>query len=400
MDVAGASPTLSFWLCDKDSSHSWRTSVSSRTRQRTGCPQCANLEVSSANNLQYLSPALAKQFDVAANGYTPDLVVATSAKKVWWVCPLGPDHRWEASPANRYTYGHGCPYCVGKQVSISNSLQALHPGIAHQFDVEANRTGPEQIVAGSNRMVWWRCRVASDHTWRATPNNRNRKDQGCPYCAGRNPSVTNSLASLCPEIAKEFDDEANGISGKLVVAGSNTLYQWRCSKDVDHVWKAPPNKRTSKKKPTGCPDCSGQRILRKDSLATRRPNLAAEWDYELNPAHVRPEAISPGSMYRAHWICRSNPSHRWQTRVEHRTREGSGCPYPEYSLTPRSEWEIHLSFELSQFFEIDPDAQTIVGPSRKTLKVDIKIPEERLVVEFGGAYWHRGCEERDARKSR
>ena len=224
MDVAGASPTLSFWLCDKDSSHSWRTSVSSRTRKRTGCPQCANLEVSSANNLQYLSPAPAKQFDVAANGYTPDLVVATSAQKVWWVCPLGPDHRWEASPANRYTYGHGCPYCVGKQVSISNSLQALHPGIAHQFDVEANRTGPEQIVAGSNRMVWWRCRVASDHTWRATPNNRSRKDQGCPYCAGRNPSVTNSLASLCPEIAKEFDDEANGISGKLVVAGSNTLY--------------------------------------------------------------------------------------------------------------------------------------------------------------------------------
>ena len=69
-------------------------------------------------------------------------------------------------------------------------------------------------------------------------------------------------------------------------------------------------------------------------------------------------------------------------------------------MTPRSEWEIFLSFELSQFFEIDPDDQTIVGPSRKTLRVDIKIPEERLVVEFGGAYWHRGCEERDARKSR
>ena len=86
--------------------------------------------------------------------------------------------------------------------------------------------------------------------------------------------------------------------------------------------------------------------------------------------------------------------------MEHRTREGSGCPYPECSPTPRSEWEIFLSFELTQFFEIDPDDQTIVGPSRKTLKVDIKIPEERLVVEFDGAYWRRGCEERDAGKSR
>ena len=105
MDVAGASPKLRFWLCDKDSSHSWRTSVSIRTRQGAGCPQCANLEVSSTNNLQYLSPELAKQFDVAANGCAPDLVVATSAKKVWSVCPLGPDHHWGPSPANRYTYG-------------------------------------------------------------------------------------------------------------------------------------------------------------------------------------------------------------------------------------------------------------------------------------------------------
>ena len=32
--------------------------------------------------------------------------------------------------------------------------------------------------------------------------------------------------------------------------------------------------------------------------------------------------------------------------------------------------------------------------------MDIKIPDEAVIVEFDGAYWHRGSEPRDARKTK
>ncbi len=46
------------------------------------------------------------------------------------------------------------------------------------------------------------------------------------------------------------------------------------------------------------------------------------------------------------------------------------------------------------------DDQSINGPEGKVLNVDIKIPDEKLAVEFDGARWHHGQEDRDARKSK
>ena len=68
-------------------------------------------------------------------------------------------------------------------------------------------------------------------------------------------------------------------------------------------------------------------------------------------------------------------------------------------MTARSESELYLSFELSQFFEIDTDDLTIDVLGGETLNVDTKFQGERLVVEFERAYWRRGYEERDSRKS-
>lgn len=51
----------------------------------------------------------------------------------------------------------GCPYCRGLRVSVTNSVAALLPDAARQWDTERNQTGPEQVVAGSNKKYWWRC---------------------------------------------------------------------------------------------------------------------------------------------------------------------------------------------------------------------------------------------------
>ena len=112
----------------------------------------------------------------------------------------------------------------------------------------------------------------------------------------------------------------------------------------------------------------------------------------------RPDQVAPSSDYRAKWIWPKR--HWWSTRVDHRTRYGVGCGYAICNLAPRSEPEIILGFELSQFLRIDIDDQSINGPEGKVLNVDIKIPDEKLAVEFDGARWHHGQEDRDARKSK
>ena len=113
---------------------------------------------------------------------------------------------------------------------------------------------------------------------------------------------------------------------------------------------------------------------------------------------MRPDRVAPSSDYQAHCICPNG--HRWKARVDHRTWYSVGCGHAACNLTPRSESEVYLSFEISQFFRINPNDQTIEGPKGETLNVDIKIPEERVVVVyFDDAYWHRGREDRDTRKS-
>ena len=149
-------------------------------------------------------PDVAAQWHPTKNGgLTPDQIVAGSNKKCWWQCPEGPDHEWEARVANR-TSGYGCPFCAGRRVSITNSIAALHPGIAAQWHPTKNGDlTPDQVVAGSSlTKYWWQCPEGPDHVWEANASNR-RSGKGCPFCHGLKVSVTNSLASLHPDIAAQ-----------------------------------------------------------------------------------------------------------------------------------------------------------------------------------------------------
>jgi Probable Zinc-ribbon domain/Protein of unknown function (DUF559) len=133
------------------------------------------------NLLNY--PELAAQFDAEANGgRTPNQVVAGTTERLWWACPVAEDHRWQAPGYSRIYMRAGCPACAGFQVSVTNNL-ARFPELAAQFDVAANGgLTPEEVVAGTNRKLWWACPVADDHRWQASGANRV-KGRGRPACA-------------------------------------------------------------------------------------------------------------------------------------------------------------------------------------------------------------------------
>ena len=60
-----------------------------------------------------------------------------------------------------------------------------------------------------------------------------------------------------------------------------------------------------------------------NDLATLKPELAAEWNYEKNE-DLKPEDVTCGSNRKVCWRCSEN--HEWEATISSRSH-GSGCPY-------------------------------------------------------------------------
>ncbi|MGA5305910.1 zinc-ribbon domain-containing protein [Nucisporomicrobium flavum] len=127
-------------------------------------------------------------------------LTAGSGRKIWWRCPAGDDHEWDAKVCNMTRPRAGCPYCAGRRIAASNRLTTTHPGLAAQWHPTRNgtRTAAE-VSAGCNDRVWWRC-PASSHEWQAQIDTRALRGNGCPYCANKKVSATNSLAAVRPDL--------------------------------------------------------------------------------------------------------------------------------------------------------------------------------------------------------
>ena len=114
-------------------------------------------------------------------------------QKVWWKCPKGDDHEWEAAINDRKQ--NGCSICRGLTVVKSNCLATTHPHLVEEWHPTKNKglfkgkkkkvkLTPHTITAGSHNMVWWKCTEGIDHEWKTTPNSRTNKDANCPICPG------------------------------------------------------------------------------------------------------------------------------------------------------------------------------------------------------------------------
>ena len=113
-------------------------------------------------------------------GLTPEMFTAGSNQEVWWVCKNG--HEWKTSIAKRIKRGQGCPYCSGHRVKEGfNDLSTLYPSIAAEWHPRKNgKLSPQDIVYGSSKRVWWKCKKCG-HEWQAGVNTR-ANGHGYPVC--------------------------------------------------------------------------------------------------------------------------------------------------------------------------------------------------------------------------
>ena len=243
-----------WWRCKKG--HSWKAVIASRAGG-CSCPVCANrIILPGFNDFATTHPVLAAEWDKEKNGdLTPQRISYGYDKKVWWRCSLG--HEWKAAPSSRIRMAAGCPICSGHAVQKGyNDLETLYPLVAAEWNYEKNDAlMPDQVVAGSNRLVWWCCSLG--HEWRAAIVDRTAGTNGCPYCSNRKVLAGfNDLATLEPEIAAQWHPTLNGeLLPTQLTAGSSRRIWWICSEG--HVWRTSVANRTNAKKRTGCPVCAG-----------------------------------------------------------------------------------------------------------------------------------------------
>jgi len=231
-----------WWICLIDDSHKWKATPANRVNVGSGCPYCANHKASSTNNLQVMYPEIAAQWHPTKNGNkTPDDYPAGSHKRAWWKCEEGPDHEWSGVIGERTTQEKkSCPFCLGRKVSITNSLQSLFPKLAEEWHpIKNGELTPSDVASGTHQKVWWKCSEGPDHEWKTTVDARARGGTNCPFCAGQKISVTNSLAFTRPKIALEWHPEKNGnLTPHDVMRGSDKKVWWKCSVNSEHEWKA------------------------------------------------------------------------------------------------------------------------------------------------------------------
>jgi Probable Zinc-ribbon domain len=124
------------------------------------------------------------------------------------------------------------------------------------------------------------------------------------------PHLRKKMTVEHPDIAAQWDHDANAMHPDDLTMGSETRVGWVCPKG--HRWQASPAARVYRG--NTCPECS-PRAMRGtaprralpatpapgESLAEVNPVLAAQWAVDLNP--VTPADVRPKSPYVAWWVC-------------------------------------------------------------------------------------------------
>ena len=213
MKIAASTHKRVHWKCVNG--HRWEASVANRSRKAQGCPYCSGrLPIFGHDDLFSTNPELKKEWNYKKNiNINPNLLKATSSKKVWWICSKG--HEWETRILYRGSRGHGCPYCSGQMVMPGyNDLESQYKDIALEWDYEKNEEKPALVSAKNVKKYWWICSICG-YSYHASIYNRTHNNSGCPRCNLRN-KTSFPEQTIFFYIKKEFPDAINGYKPSML----------------------------------------------------------------------------------------------------------------------------------------------------------------------------------------
>ena len=199
--------------------HVWQAQVRQRAEGR-GCPYCTGQAVCWHNFLATQAPDVASEWDSDMNSLTPSDFTSHSNVMAGWNCSTC-KHTWSARISAR-TAGSGCPDCAISKRAMKKkqpTLAASGPTVMKYWDAEQNaQNGSDatRLTLGSSKKVHWvchECPMGLKHRWIASSDARHLvctgMSRGCPVCNGKKACKCNSLQTLHPDVAAEWDHQKN-----------------------------------------------------------------------------------------------------------------------------------------------------------------------------------------------
>ncbi len=330
-------------------------------------------------SIQTTHPKVAREFDKSKNILNIEEITYGSRHKIYWICPK--NHSWIAEPKER-TRKKNPIRCL-----VCRSLDFNCPDLIEEWDFKKNKIDPKATNYGSKKKVWWNCKKCK-YNFKASINNRASQGSGCPACSGTVITDQNRLSVLFPTLIDEWHPKKNGNKKPEDFSyGSDEKVWWQCKKCL-FAYKSAINKRASKKKPRGCPACSGRVVSNLNRLSVKFPELNKEWHPTKNGKKT-PADYSFGSQKKVWWICKKE--HTWKAVIRNRTG-GSGCP----KCNPHSSrLEIRLYSEIKSLVPKTTWREKITGK-----EIDIFLKEQFIGIEIDGSHWHKNKLQKDIDKNK
>ena len=222
--------------------------------------------------------------------------------------------------------------------STGPDISRLAPHLQQEWDHAANaHLSRITVLPQSDRKVWWRsgtCKTGQSHRWQVAIKHRTDGTK-CPFDSGMAVCPCTNLAHNHPEVAAEWDWEANGERTPETVAAKSCIKAaWRCAL-CGHRWISVVASRTLRG--TGCPQCgreAGRFKARQPSIRDGAPHLLAKWDWKANKTHAwHPDRVTLGSAKQVHWVardeCKLGLVHGWQAAPQIRASKFKcDSPFP------------------------------------------------------------------------
>jgi uncharacterized protein YndB with AHSA1/START domain len=205
------------------------------------------------------------------------------------------------------------------------TLAEVNPELAKQWHPTMNGDlTPFDVHSGSHSKAWWKCDKGDDHEWEAQIKSRN-KGNGCSICVNQKIVLSNCLVTTNPDLANQWHPTKNtDLTPFDFSENSGIEVWWKCDKGEDHEWEA---QIKSRNKGSGCPICSGHKVVHSNCLSKTHPEIAKQWHPTKNGKST-PYNVHSGSHSKAWWRCDKGEDHEWEQRIDRHTRdEASTCPF-------------------------------------------------------------------------